>query len=141
MAIHDQNLRTQIANYKDYTTICNSAPSEILALIALQAKETVLARSLAIVQRNRTLAEDMFKELSGEFEWIPPRAGSIAFPRWLGRIPVEEFTDALVQAEGVLLLPGTVYDFPGNHFRLGLGRENAPEAMERLRRFVQRQYK
>jgi hypothetical protein len=40
-----------------------------------------------------------------------------------------------VDKEGVLLLPGDVYDFPGNHFRLGLGRTNMPEALARLERF------
>jgi hypothetical protein len=37
----------------------------------------------------------------------------------------------------VLLLPGEVYDFPGNHFRLGLGRTQLPEALERLERFCE----
>jgi aspartate/methionine/tyrosine aminotransferase len=137
LALRDRSLREQIASYKDYTTICNSAPSEILAIIGLRAKETLLRRSLDLIRRNRALVEETFRELSDYFEWIPPRAGSIAFPRWLGRTPVETFTDALVQAEGVLLLPGTVYEYPGSHFRLGLGRENIPQALERLKRFVQ----
>jgi aspartate/methionine/tyrosine aminotransferase len=38
LALHDHELYKQIAVYKDYTTICNSAPSEILALIASAAK-------------------------------------------------------------------------------------------------------
>jgi aspartate/methionine/tyrosine aminotransferase len=135
LALRDPHLRAQIASYKDYTTICNSAPAEILSIIALRAKEEVLRRSLALIQANRALVENTFSELADLFEWIPPQAGSIAFPRWLGKEPVEEFTNALVQAEGVLLLPGTVYNYPENHFRLGLGRENVPEALERLKRF------
>lgn len=59
----------------------------------------------------------------------------MAFPRLKRDMPVAEFTHQLVQKEGVLLLPGDVYDFPGNHFRLGLGRSNLPEALERLERF------
>jgi aspartate/methionine/tyrosine aminotransferase len=135
LALRNPHLRAQISSYKDYTTICNSAPAEILAIIALRAKEVLLRRSLALIQANRKLVEKTFNELEDYFEWIPPQAGSIAFPRWLGNEPVEEFTNALVAAEGVLLLPGTVYDYPGNHFRLGLGRENIPEALDRLMRF------
>jgi hypothetical protein len=37
-----------------------------------------------------------------------------------------------------LLLPGTVYDDPGNHFRIGFGRKNLPEAIGRLKDFLQR---
>ena len=36
----------------------------------------------------------------------------------------------------MLLLPGSVYDFPGNHFRLGFGRTRLPEALERLEHFL-----
>ena len=36
----------------------------------------------------------------------------------------------------MLLLPGSVYGHPGNHFRLGFGRRNMPEALSRLERFA-----
>lgn len=137
LALRDMDLLAQVANYKDYTTICSSAPSEILAIIALRAKERVLARSLGMIRSNLDDVEAVMAELTDHFEWIPPRAGSIAFPRWLGKLPVEAFTDALVQEAGVMLLPGTVFDYPGSHFRLGLGRENIPEALERLKNFIQ----
>jgi hypothetical protein len=38
----------------------------------------------------------------------------------------------------VLLLPGDVYDQPGNHFRIGFGRTNLPEALARLEEFTAR---
>jgi hypothetical protein len=43
----------------------------------------------------------------------------------------------LWKAAGVLLLPGTVYDDPGNHFRIGFGRKNMQEAVGRLEDFLQ----
>jgi aspartate/methionine/tyrosine aminotransferase len=138
LACRDRSLLNELAAYKDYTTICNSAPSEILALIALRARNTVLARSLALVQSNLARVDAFMQDHSRWFEWIPPRAGSIAFPRWLGHMPVAQFCEELVQAEGVLLLPAPVYDYPGDHFRLGLGRENLPEALDHLDRFLQK---
>ena len=36
----------------------------------------------------------------------------------------------------MLLLPGGVYGQPGSHFRIGFGRRNMPEALERLERFI-----
>jgi aspartate/methionine/tyrosine aminotransferase len=136
LALRDAELLRELAGYKDYTTICNSAPSEILALMALRAREQVLARSLGLIRANLARVESAMAELAGAIDWLPPRAGSIAFPRWKGGGPVERFTTRLVETEGVLLLPGTVYGDAHNHFRLGLGRENAPEALERLVRFT-----
>ena len=62
-------------------------------------------------------------------------AGPIAFPRLLEG-DVDSFCDELVKATGVLLLPGTIYDDPGNHFRIGFGRQNMPEALERLEAYM-----
>ena len=39
-----------------------------------------------------------------------------------------------MREQGVLLLPGRVYDYGGGRFRLGFGRTNLPEAVERLDR-------
>jgi len=35
------------------------------------------------------------------------------------------------------LLPGTLYDDHGNHFRIGFGRKHLPEAIARLEQFLQ----
>jgi aspartate/methionine/tyrosine aminotransferase len=59
----------------------------------------------------------------------------VAFPRLHGE-PVDAFCDRLVKQAGVLLLPGTVFDDPGNHFRLGFGRANLPEALEVFEAFL-----
>ncbi|NTX37949.1 aminotransferase class I/II-fold pyridoxal phosphate-dependent enzyme [Myxococcus llanfairpwllgwyngyllgogerychwyrndrobwllllantysiliogogogochensis] len=136
LVCRDEDVLRRCMAYKDYTTICNSAPSEVLALIALRAKERVLARSRALLASNLALLDAFFARHADTFHWVRPRAGSVAFPRLLREQHVARFTDALVQREGVLLLPGDVYDFPGNHFRLGLGRTSLPEALTRLERFV-----
>jgi aspartate/methionine/tyrosine aminotransferase len=51
---------------------------------------------------------------------------------------VEAFCHDLVMRAGVLLLPGTVYDDPGNHFRIGFGRQNLPEGLGRLEEYLKR---
>jgi aspartate/methionine/tyrosine aminotransferase len=136
LATHDFELLSRLAAFKDYTTICSSAPSEILALIALRAGETVLARSRSIIGQNLPLLDRFFDTWEEAFEWVRPMAGSVAFPRLRGELPIEQFCAELVEREGVLLLPGGVFDYPGNHFRLGFGRRNLPQALERLARFT-----
>ena len=136
LASHDADFLRRAASFKDFVTICNSAPSEILALIALRAKEAVLARNRGIIARNLVQLDRFFAKWSDVFEWIRPQAGSIAFPRLHTGLPVEQFASELVEREGVLLLPGTVYDYPGDHFRIGFGRKNMPEALARLEQFT-----
>jgi len=59
----------------------------------------------------------------------------MGFPKLL-KGDIDEFCDSLVTEAGVLLLPGSMYDDTGNHFRLGLGRKNLPEAIRRFDEFL-----
>jgi aspartate/methionine/tyrosine aminotransferase len=138
LATRDRDLLARCAAFKDYTTICSSAPSEILALIGLRARDRVLARSRRFVADNLALLDDFFGRRANHFGWVRPRGGSIAFPRLLDDVPIDQFAAELVEAEGVLLLPGSQFGHPGNHFRIGFGRENMPEALARLDAFVER---
>ena len=66
---------------KDYTTICSSAPSEILALIGLRARDRILARSRGIVEAGIARLDGFFEDWADRFEWVRPRAGSVGYPR------------------------------------------------------------
>ena len=61
LASHDRALLDAAARFKDYTTICASAPAEILALIALRARERVLARSQAHRRRQPRAARRLLR--------------------------------------------------------------------------------
>jgi aspartate/methionine/tyrosine aminotransferase len=125
--------------FKDYTTICSSAPSEILSIIALRAKAQVLARSRGIIAANLELIDAFFDGWADRFTWVRPRAGSIGFARLtVPGVRIDDWAADLVQAEGVLLAPGSVFEYPGNHFRLGFGRTDLPEALARLEAFAER---
>ena len=139
LASHDRDLLARIAAFKDYTTICSSAPAEILSIIGLRAKERILGRSRGIVAANLELVDAFFDEWSDRFAWVRPRAGSIGFPRLtVPGVRIDDFAADLVQAEGVLLLPGSQFGYPGNHFRLGFGRTDLPESLGRLETFAER---
>ena len=49
------------ADLKDYTTICASAPSELLTALALRHRDVLLDRNLAIVERNLPLLDDVLR--------------------------------------------------------------------------------
>lgn len=139
LASHDRDLLDRLARFKDYTTICSSAPSEMLALIALRARNEVLARSRAIVTANLERLDEFFEDWADRFHWVRPVAGSIGFPRLtVPGIWIDDWAARLVETEGVLLLPGSQLGHPGNHFRIGFGRTNLPEALEHLEAFAER---
>ena len=127
LATRDPAVREAILHLKDYTTICSSAPSEVLTALALRHRQVLLGRNLAIVASNLPLLDEFFERHADTFEWIRPVASPIGFPRVHGVDDVEEFCERLA-AQGVLLLPGTVYDRPA-HVRVGFGRVNLPEAL------------
>ncbi len=137
IATHDRALLAQLAAFKDYTTICSSGPSEILAIIALRARDRVLERSREIIAANLELVDGFFEDYLDRFTWIRPSGGSIGFPRLtVPGVAIDDWAAELVKAEGVLIVPGSVFGYSGNHFRLGFGRTDLPKALERLEAFA-----
>ena len=70
-----------------------------------------------------------------EFEWTPPAAGSVGFPRFRNR-NADEVSQQLAERESVLMLPGTVFGHDKAFFRLGLGRRGLQVALERLQHLI-----
>jgi len=135
IATKNKKVYDSMAGLKDYTTICNSAPGEFLAEVAMRNREKLVERNLNIIKDNLTIIDDLFARYANLFSWVRPKAGSMGFPRLL-KGNIEEFCDRLVKEAGVLLLPGSMYEDSRNHFRLGLGRKNLPQAVERLEEFL-----
>ena len=135
IATRNAEVYEQMARLKDYTTICNSAPSEFLATLALRHREKIVLRNLDIILRNLELLDRFFARFKNRFIWQRPAAGPIAFPRLLGE-NIETFCERLVRQTGVLLAPGTLFEDYDNHFRIGFGRKNLPEAVARLEDFL-----
>jgi len=127
----------RMAGMKDYTTICNSAPAELLAEVALKHRGQLAARNVGLIRENLRVLDGFFERQAGRFAWLRPRAGSVAFPRLVGE-DIEYFCQQLVTEAGVLLLPGTLFDMPGGYFRLGFGRKNLPEALGALEEYLGR---
>lgn len=133
----DRELLARMASVKDYLSICGSAPSEYLAGCALAAREAILARMNRLLAQNRRLLSDFFLDRSDLFHFVAPRGGLTAFPG-LRQGTADDFCEALLAASGVLLLPGSLYgeEWPGR-FRIGFGRADFAENIERLAAFCQ----
>jgi aspartate/methionine/tyrosine aminotransferase len=136
IAARNKELLGKIEKFKDYTTICNSAVSEILGIIALRKKDDIIATNLNLIIENIHIARDLFRSQSDLLTWIEPEGSSVAFPLMDKRFSVEEFCKKLVDQKSVLMLPASIFNYPGNHFRIGLGRKNFNEAIKVFETFL-----
>lgn len=131
-----KKMMQKIAEFKDYTTICNSGPSEILSIIALQNKALILKRNLKIISNNLKILNSFFTKHKSIFEWQAPVAGPISFPKLKPEIPVSDFCANLIQQKETMLLPAGVYGMKENHFRIGFARKDLNKGLEKLDEFI-----
>lgn len=152
VATRGAELLERMKALKDYTTICSSAPSELLALMALRSPEPILDTNRSRIERNKVAAADFCARHARTFRWAPPEAGTVCFPRLLddaapvgGGSPsaedgaaggAEAFCAAVLNETGALLLPSTMYGYDDSHFRLGLGRDDFSAGLEAVESFL-----
>jgi aspartate/methionine/tyrosine aminotransferase len=140
LACRDRALLERMEKRKHYTTICNPGPSEYLAAVALRHREPIWERNRGIVAANRPLLADFFGRWEDLFDWEPPVGGCVCFPRYKGG-DVEDFCRRLLHAEGVLVLPASMYyseiaEVPADRFRVGIGRLGLDEGVAAFERFL-----
>ena len=129
LVTRNKHILDDIAAYKDYTTICSSAPGEILAIIALQNKEFIVNRNLGLIKSNLEIADAFALRHKNTIVWKKPLAGTISFPELRIKENIHEFCLDLIDRKGVMLLPSDVYDYDKKCVRIGFGRKNFPETI------------
>ena len=139
----DIGLLQKMERYKHYLSICNSAPSERLAIIALKAKNQILQRNRELVNHNAERLTSFFGEFKQLFEWTRPDGGCVGYPRYKGPLDTNVFCEQLVEQTGVLLLPPKIYrsellQAPQDRFRIGFGRKNIDEGLTIFRDYLNR---
>jgi aspartate/methionine/tyrosine aminotransferase len=135
LASRDPGLIARIRDLKLYTTICSPAPSELLLAVALRHGDRLIERNRELVLANLPIVQAFLERHSDLFEWVPPTAGPIGFPRVAGDFDVQGWCEQIAEHAGVLLLPGAVYEQP-RHVRIGFGRANLSQALERLEGYL-----
>ncbi len=132
----DRELNRRLCGFKVYTTICNASPSELLATIAVRAHGTVIGRVLGLARANVALVDAAIAARPDRLAWTRPRAGTIGFPRLVRGEDADALALRLVEAEGVLLAPGSLFQSDRSRFRIGFGRADLPGVLPRLERFL-----
>jgi aspartate/methionine/tyrosine aminotransferase len=137
----DSECLQKMERYKHYLSICNAAPSERLAIIALKARHRILRRNQALVNHNADTLGIFFNDFSDLFEWQRPDGGCVGFPRYKGPKNTDQFCEDLVRQTGILLLPPKIYHSeliktPQDRFRIGFGRKNIDEGLAVFRDYL-----
>jgi aspartate/methionine/tyrosine aminotransferase len=141
LASQDEELLQRVSLLKDYTTICSSAPSEILAIIAMRANGRVIRQQNERVRRNIAVLDGFFQDYQDVFSWQRPKGGSVCFPRMLAVDNTYDFCEQLVEDESILLAPSRAFRFGDHHVRMGFGRENLPRVIERFARYLDQRFR
>ena len=134
----DKMLLQKIENFKDYLSICSSAPSEILATIALNNLDYFLKRNLDKIAKNILLFTKFQHKYPSLFDFAPPLTSSTAFVKLHLKESTEDFAKKLVEETGIMLLPSEAFEYGGQHARIGFGRENFPEVLEVLDTYLKK---
>jgi len=133
----NREMNRKFAEYKDYTTICACAPSEILSVIALRQAQSLIENNLKIIKTNLSELDSLFSDYKDIFTWKRPLAGPVGYPIVSSEIDVTTLAKRLIEEKNIMILPGSVYFDSTNAFRVGFGRKNLPDILPHLRSFLE----
>ncbi len=136
MATRDMELIEKVKVHRDYTTISNSIIDDALATLAVKNMPKILERNLQILRTNHRILSNWI-ENEPLINWVPSKAGSIAFLHYDLEMPSEELCIRLIGEKGTLLVPGSCFGFEG-YLRIGYGckTETLMEGLSRLKDFL-----
>jgi len=130
LVTRDTTFVHKVIAFKDYLSICNSAPSEILSIIALNHIDKFLLPNIKKIKENVLV----FKKFAAEHDiissFIPPKAGSTSFVKLNIENSSLDFSNQLVEETGIMTLPAEMFEYHGRYIRVGFGRKNLPEILD-----------
>lgn len=106
---------------KDYTTICGSSVSQLLAVWALKDWAFFLGRAKKILDQNRRIAQDAL-ERTPALHGDVPKGGTVMFPH--SDVNVRKLSAHLLRRYKTVIAEGRYFGMD-DHFRLGLGRDSS----------------
>jgi aspartate/methionine/tyrosine aminotransferase len=138
LATKSQDVLERVLALKDYTTICSSAPGEILGIIGLRARSKIIQEHMMRLRRNLAVLDEFAGTRPNRFRLNRPSGGSICFPRLLGLGDTGTFCDRLVRETGIMLVPSSQFQFGSDHVRIGFGRQDFPQVLTRFGDYLDR---
>ncbi len=109
-------------SYHDYTSISTGTVSQYVAEIALSEykRPRILKRNRDMLNANIELLQEWIDAHGDLFEFIPPKAGGMAFMKYRLNVNSTELSTWLREQESVFIVPGDCYGMDG-YIRIGVG--------------------
>ena len=124
--------------HRDYNTISVGRLDDHFAALALEHRDKIMARAHRITRENLALLDGWVK---GEkrISWVKPRSGTTALLKYDLPMTSRDFCLALLEAEGVMLCPGSALEMEG-WVRMGFAQKSEVmrEGLARMSRFLGR---
>ena len=110
-------LRERLNRQRDYHIISVGRLDDLLAAVALESREAISRRNLAICRENAAILED-FVQSQPRISYVKPQGGTTAFLKYHLPMASADLCRKLQAETGVMLLPGTALDVEG-YLRIG----------------------
>jgi aspartate/methionine/tyrosine aminotransferase len=137
----NREMMTSFKTYKDYTTICGSAPDEILSLMALRQRKRIIEDNLRTIRKNIKALEALIGRYPDVFSWEPIKAGSIGLVKVNRGMDVNKMAAQLISDKNLMILTADAYHYEANCFRVGFGRKDFKEVLKELEDWVKKNIK
>lgn len=111
------DLLRRVRIHRDYNTISVGMLNDLLASIALESRDALLARNHDILRSNLALL-DAWIAKEPRLSYLKPKSGTTAWVRVDTQMKSWDFCVALLEKTGVMLVPGSALDGEG-YVRIG----------------------
>lgn len=132
----DEGFIKKVISFKDYLSICSSTPSEVLSIIALNHIDDFLQPNILKIRKNILLFKEFALKHDVFQSFIPPRAGSTSFIGLNLNSTSKQFSEMLVDQSGIMTVPGEMFGMKGNYIRIGFGRKNLSQVLDKLDQYL-----
>ncbi|MFI6251715.1 aminotransferase [Streptomyces sp. NPDC051016] len=101
-------LLADVSTHRDYTTVSVGRVDDLLACVALENKDAILARAHRITRTNLAILDEW---LGGRHDigYVRPSSGTTALLRYRAPIGSYEFCTRLLERTGVIFTPGAAF--------------------------------
>lgn len=125
----NKKLQHDLLSAKEQMIISNSVVDEYIALQILLQKEKLLQEVHTTLQANYQIVSDWLRANASLFEWVPPDAGAVVFPRIREsiRINFSKFYDRLYRHHHTVVGGGHWFEQNPRFMRIGFGYPSAHE--------------
>ncbi|WP_051299507.1 aminotransferase [Arthrobacter castelli] len=111
------DLLKEVATHRDYTTISVGRVDDLLACVALECRDTILARSQRITRTNLAIVDEWISSRD-DVTYVKPLSGTTALLRYDAPVGSYELCTRLLEHSGVMFTPGAAFDIE-NTVRIG----------------------